>query len=92
MRGPGLDSLIQILFSDLFATIKRGRQFEKIVPNLSYSNNLVKLRVVLGVIRHAESKFSLYFVLSLFLKEVLVIPCCNPCQLFQVSKTHHFFG
>ena len=49
-----------------------------IVPNLSYSNNLIKIRVVLGVLRHAESKSSLYFVLSLFLKEVLVILCWNP--------------
>ena len=63
-----------------------------IVPNLSYSNNLIKIRVVLGVLRHAESKSSLYFVLSLFLKEVLVILCWNPWQLFQVSETRHVFG
>ena len=64
----------------------------KLVPNLSYSNNLSKIRVVLGVFRHVESKSSLYYVLSLFLKEVLVILCWNPWQLFQVLETRHFFG
>ena len=43
------------------------------MPNLSYSNSLVDMRVILGVFRHAESKSSLYLVLSLFLKKVLVI-------------------
>ena len=45
----------------------------KLGPNLSYSNNLVNIRVVLGVFRHAELKSGLYFVLPLFLVEVLVI-------------------
>ena len=47
----------------------------KSIPNISYSNNLVTIRVVLGVVRHVESKSSLHIVLSLFLKEVLVILC-----------------
>ena len=57
-----------------YATTKMGRQLE-VSAKSSYSNNLVKIRVVLGVFRHAESKSSLYFVLSLLQKEVLVILC-----------------
>ena len=48
--------------------------------------------VVLGVFRHADSKSSLYFLLSMFLKEVLVISCWNPCQLFQNTETRHVFS
>ena len=57
----------------------------RLVPNFSYSNNLVKIRVFLRVFRHAESK-------SLFHKEVLVILCWNPWQFFQVFETQNFFG
>ena len=62
------------------------------ITNLSYSNNLVNIRVVLEVFRHAKSESNLYSVLSLFLKEVLVILCWNPWQLFQGSETRHVFG
>ena len=67
----------------------KGRDNWKAVPNLSYSNNLVKIRVGLGVFRHAQSKSGLY---SMFLVEVLVILCWNPRQLFQISETRHTFG
>ena len=62
-----------IFFSVLICNKKKGEDNFKLVPNLSYSNSLVDMRVILGVFRHAESKSSLYLVLSLFLKEVLVI-------------------
>ena len=56
----------------------KGEDNSKLVPNeLSSTNNLVKIKVVLGVLGHVESKSSLYFELSLFLKEVSVILCCN---------------
>ena len=86
-HGSVVDSLLSMqdvwdqfpvkCFQFLYATIKRERQLE-VSANLSYSNNLVKIRVVLRVFRHAESKSRLYFVQSLFLKEVLVIFCWNP--------------
>ena len=72
------------MFSVLICNDKKGEDNLKLVPNLSCSKA--------GVFRHAESESSLYFVLSWFLKEVLVIPCWNPQQLFRVSETHHDFG
>ena len=58
---------------------QKGEDNLKLVPNELLSvNNLAKVKVVLGGFRHAESKSSLYFGLSLFLKEVLVILCWNP--------------
>ena len=52
--------------------------FDMEVSAKSSINNLVKIRDVLGVFRHAESKSSLSFGLSLFLKEVSLILCWNP--------------
>ena len=54
---PGSNRSEGTCFQFWYATIRRED-----------SNNLVKIRVVLGVFRHAESKSSLYFVLSLFLR------------------------
>ena len=91
--GPGFNSRqLEHLFSFSMQLYKGEDNLKFIMPNLSYSNNLIKIRVVLGVRRYAESKFNLYFVLSLFLKEVLVILCWNPRPLFQVSETRHVFG
>ena len=71
----------------------KGEDNFKLMPNLSYSNNLVEIRVVLGVFRHAESKSSILFALSLFLKEVLVILCGTfDSWLFQVSGTRRVYG
>ena len=76
-----------------YGTIKRGRQLEVRAKNeISSINNLIKIRAVLGVFRHAESKSSLYLGLSLFLKEVSLILRRNPWQLFQVSETCRVFG
>ena len=55
--------------------LKEGEDNSKVEPNkLKSNNNLVKVMVVLEVFGHAESKSGLYFGLSLFLREVLVIP------------------
>ena len=52
------------MFSVMICNNKKGEDNFKLgVPNLSYSNNLIKIRVVLGVFRHVESKSSLYFML-----------------------------
>ena len=47
---------------------------------------LDKIRVVQGVIRHAESKSGVYFKLSLLLQEVLLILCRNLWQLNRFLK------
>ena len=89
-RGPGYESRSESFFSVLLATKKREDNL-KLVPNLSYSINLVKIRVVIGVFRHTESKSSLYFVLSPFLKEVLVIPCGTLVSCSRFLKHVLFF-
>ena len=63
---------------------QKGEDNLKLVPNLSYSNNLVKIRVSLGVFRHAESKSSLYFVLSLFLRRYwpFLVGTLDSCSKF----------
>ena len=71
-RGPRFDSQSETLFSVLLATIKRARQLEVSAKSL-IQHYLVKIRVVIGVFRQTESKSSLYFVLSPFLKEVLSV-------------------
>ena len=87
-RGHGFKSRWRNMFPALICNNIKEKT-TKLVPNLSYSNNLVKIRVVLVV---AESKSSIYYVPSLFLKDVLVILCWNPWQLYQVSETRHVFG
>ena len=72
-----LDSWSKIMFSVLICNNKKEDNL-KLVPNLSYSNNIVKIRVVLEVFMHAESKSNLNFVLSLSPKEALVSLCWNP--------------
>ena len=73
----------RICFKFWYATIKRGRQLEVNAKWTMMQLKLCKVRVVLGVLGHAESGYSIYFRLYLFFTEVFVIFCRNPWQLFQ---------
>ena len=63
---------------------------------LLFNDNLVKIKIVLEVFEHAESKAGLYSGLYLFLKKVSVILCWNWWQflptLWGVFETRQVFG
>ena len=46
-----------------------------VLNELLFNDNLVKIKIVLEVFEHAESKAGLYSGLYLFLKKVSVILC-----------------
>ena len=57
----------------------------KFVPNLSYSNNLVKIRVVLGVFRHGEKQ-------KINRRVTLRNICCLMLSHFVVEKVSKYLN
>ena len=70
----------------IFVSIKREDNSKLVLNDLSSINSLVNIRDVLGAFRHDESECSLYFGLSLFLKEVMVILCGKPYSITRFLK------